>query len=93
MDDFVSFPEVLDLAPFLAPNRSDYKVVPTPLGPRAPYMDWSTPEQGPELQPVLYRLYGMSFHLCTDTAEIFSRRGPPRYDGRRSLRRILSRGS
>jgi len=58
MDDFVSFPEMLDLAPYLAPNRNDYKVTPTASGPRAPYMDWASPEQGPELEPVLYRLYG-----------------------------------
>lgn len=59
MDDFVSFPEVFDLSPYLAPNRNDYKVVPTPSGPHAPYMDWPSPEHGPETQePVMYRLYG-----------------------------------
>lgn len=58
VDDFVSFPETLDLAPFLAPNRNDYKLVPTSSGYRAPYMDWASPEEGPELEPVMYRLYG-----------------------------------
>ena len=58
MDDFISFPETIDLAPYLAPNRNDYKVVPSATGPRAPYMDWASPEQGPELEPVMYRLYG-----------------------------------
>jgi ubiquitin carboxyl-terminal hydrolase 16/45 len=60
MDDFVSFPEMLNLAPFLAPNRNDYKLVPTSSGMRAPYMDWSSPADGPELEPVMYRLYGRS---------------------------------
>jgi ubiquitin carboxyl-terminal hydrolase 16/45 len=54
----VSVPETLDLAPFLAPNRNDYKLVPTSAGYRAPYMDWASPEEGPELEPVMYRLYG-----------------------------------
>ncbi len=58
MDDFVSFPETLDLAPFLAPNRNDYKVVPTSSGPRAPYMNWDSPGHMPGLQSVMYRLYG-----------------------------------
>ena len=58
MDDYVSFPETLDLAPFMAPNRNDFKVVQTSTGPRAPYMDWALPEHSPELDPVLYRLYG-----------------------------------
>ena len=58
MDDYVSFPETLDLAPYMAPDRKDYKVVQTPEGPKAPFMDWQTPEQGPHLDPVNYRLYG-----------------------------------
>jgi len=59
MDDFVSFPELFDLSPYLAPNRNDYKLSPTPAGLRAPYMDWPSPEHGPETQePVMYRLYG-----------------------------------
>jgi ubiquitin carboxyl-terminal hydrolase 16/45 len=58
IDDFVSYPETLDLAPYLAPDRNDYKTVMTPTGPRARYMDWTTPEQGPELTPVMYKLYG-----------------------------------
>lgn len=58
MDDPVSFPEILDLAPYMAPNRNDYKTAHTPTGPRAPYMDWATPDQGPVTEPVYYRLYG-----------------------------------
>lgn len=58
MDDFVSFPEVLDLAPYMAPNRNDYKMANTPLGPRAAYMDWASPDQGHNLDPVNYKLYG-----------------------------------
>ena len=60
MDDFVSFPEVLDLAPYMAPNRNDYKMANTPSGPRAAYMDWASPDQGHNLDPVNYKLYGMS---------------------------------
>lgn len=61
MDDFISFPEVFDLAPYLAPNRNDYKLAPTAHGPRAPYMDWPSSEHGPDSQePVMYRLYGQS---------------------------------
>ncbi|WRT67214.1 uncharacterized protein IL334_004180 [Kwoniella shivajii] len=65
IDDFVSFPENLDLAPFLAPNRQDYKVHQTTNGPKATYMDWPNPEQGPELEPVMYRLYAVVVHLGT----------------------------
>ena len=63
MDDYISFPETLDLAPFMAPNRNDFKVVQTPSGPRAPYMDWTLPEHSPELDPVFYRLYGNLFPI------------------------------
>jgi ubiquitin carboxyl-terminal hydrolase 16/45 len=59
MDDFVSFPEVLDLAPYMAPNRNDYKMAHTAQGTRAPYQDWASPDQGHHLDPVNYRLYGM----------------------------------
>ncbi|WVF72229.1 hypothetical protein IAT40_007041 [Kwoniella sp. CBS 6097] len=66
IDDFVSFPETVDLAPFLAPNRKDYKVHQTSNGPRAAYMEWANPEQGPsELEPVMYRLYAVVVHLGT----------------------------
>ncbi|RXK38581.1 hypothetical protein M231_04087 [Tremella mesenterica] len=64
VDDFISFPPKLDLAPFLAPNRSDYKIVQTTAGPRAPYMDW-TLEAGPKLEPVMYKLYAVVVHLGT----------------------------
>nr|XP_018263762.1 uncharacterized protein I303_03635 [Kwoniella dejecticola CBS 10117]OBR85920.1 hypothetical protein I303_03635 [Kwoniella dejecticola CBS 10117] len=65
IDDFVSFPESLDLAPFLAPNRQDYKLHQTPNGPKAAYMEWANPEQGPDLEPVMYRLYALVVHLGT----------------------------
>ncbi|ORY27212.1 hypothetical protein BCR39DRAFT_539027 [Naematelia encephala] len=65
VDDFISFPETFDLAPFLTPNRNDYKVVPTSSGPRAPYMDWPSPEHGPEMKPVMYKLYALVVHLGT----------------------------
>ncbi|KAK4683803.1 hypothetical protein P7C73_g6422, partial [Tremellales sp. Uapishka_1] len=75
MDDFVSFPETLDLAPFLAPNRSDYRTVQTPTGPHANFMDWASPEQGPELTPVNYKLYGgcpVRLQLDTDVSPLIS---------------------
>lgn len=94
MDDFVSFPETLDLAPFLAPNRNDYKVVPTSSGPRAPYMNWDMAGHGPEMKPVLYRLYGRpSRRFIGLLADGSSRRGPPWHNGWRSLHRLLPRRS
>lgn len=65
MDDFVSFPEMLDLAPFFAPNRSDFKLTRTPGGVHAPFMDWPSPEKGPELNPVWYKLYAIVVHMGT----------------------------
>jgi len=69
MDDFVSFPEVLDLAPYMAPNRNDYKMANTPSGPRAAYMDWASPDQGHNLDPVNYKLYGMFLLLTYHAAD------------------------
>lgn len=64
MEDIVSFPERLDIAPYLAPNRKDYKVSQTPNGPHAPYMDWPNPMQGPEtVESVMYRLYAVVVHV------------------------------
>ncbi|WOO84323.1 putative ubiquitin carboxyl-terminal hydrolase 7 [Vanrija pseudolonga] len=65
MDDFVSFPEMLDLAPFFAPNRSDFKLTRTSAGVHAPFMDWPSPEKGPELSPVWYKLYAIVVHMGT----------------------------
>ncbi|KAL1406772.1 hypothetical protein Q8F55_006177 [Vanrija albida] len=66
MDDFVSFPEMLDLAPFFAPNRSDFKLTRTPGGGvHAPFMDWASPEKGPDVNPVWYKLYAVVVHLGT----------------------------
>lgn len=61
----MSFPETLDVAPFMAPNRNDFKVVPTPNGPRAPYQDWPSPEQCPDRQAMPYKLYAVVVHLGT----------------------------
>ncbi|KAL7425092.1 hypothetical protein Q5752_000780 [Cryptotrichosporon argae] len=64
VDDFVSFPEKLDLSQFMAPNRADFKVAPTAQGAKAPYMDWTSPD-GPEPAPIMYRLYAVVVHLGT----------------------------
>jgi hypothetical protein len=59
IDDFVSFPERIDLSPFLAPERQDYKVVIGPDGVgRAKYQDHPPGDIGPDLVPMRYRLYG-----------------------------------
>lgn len=58
MDDPCSFPLTFDLAPFMAPNRKDFKVVQTAQGPRAPYMDWAGPDNPPTPAPLPYKLYG-----------------------------------
>lgn len=62
VDDFMPFPESLDLAPFLAPNRHDYRLHQTPEGLRAPYQDWAS-DRAPEVQPCMYRLYGMVVNI------------------------------
>jgi ubiquitin carboxyl-terminal hydrolase 16/45 len=49
IDDFIPFPEELDLAPFMAPDRQDYK------GEHPAYLDWA---EGPTVAPSPYRLYG-----------------------------------
>lgn len=61
----MSFPDTLDLSPFMAPNRNDFKVVPTPQGLRAPYQDWPSPEQCPDRTPMPYTLYAVVVHLGT----------------------------
>jgi hypothetical protein len=93
MDDFVSFPEVLDLAPYMAPNRNDYKLSHTAQGPRAPYMDWISPDHGPSSEAVNYRLYGMSFCPAKSKhiADNLSGGSPPRNHGWRTLYRLLPR--
>lgn len=64
IDDFVSFPERIDLSPFLAPERQDYKVVIGPDGVgRAKYQDHPPGDTGPELVPMRYRLYAVVVHL------------------------------
>ncbi|KAJ9111636.1 hypothetical protein QFC19_000992 [Naganishia cerealis] len=63
-DEFISFPDLLDLSPFIAPSRSDYKVTIGPDGVgRAPYMDHPPGDMGPELTPMRYKLYGTSDKL------------------------------
>ncbi len=59
MDDYVSFPEILDVAPFMAPDRDDYK--PTLMADgtlHARYQDHPPGDKGPKLTPMLYKLYG-----------------------------------
>lgn len=59
-DEFISFPELLDLSPFIAPSRTDYKISVGPDGVgRAPFMDHPPGDMGPELNPMRYKLYGM----------------------------------
>ncbi|ORX39976.1 hypothetical protein BD324DRAFT_648593 [Kockovaella imperatae] len=65
IDDYASFPELLDLSPYMAPNRNDYKMVQTPYGPRAPFMDWPSPDHGPHAEPVMYKLYAVVVHMGT----------------------------
>lgn len=58
-DEFISFPDLLDLSPFIAPSRSDYKIAVGPDGiGRAPYTDHPPGDMGPELNPMRYKLYG-----------------------------------
>lgn len=57
IDDFIPFPEELDLAQFMAPNRADYK------GEHPPYLDW--PPEGPTIPSVPYKLYAIVVHLGT----------------------------
>lgn len=64
MDDPCTFPLTFDLAPFMAPNRKDFKVVQTPQGPRAPYMDWAGPDNPPTPAPLPYKLYGEFRNPC-----------------------------
>lgn len=66
MDDFVSFPETLNLAPFMAPNRTDFKCTRTASGAlHAPFMDWTAPDHPPEAAPMPYRLYAVVVHKGT----------------------------
>lgn len=59
IDDYVSFPEKLDLSPFIAPRRSDYKIEIGADGVgRAKYLDHPPGDKGPKFQPMRYRLYG-----------------------------------
>jgi ubiquitin carboxyl-terminal hydrolase 16/45 len=61
IDDFVSFPEKIDLSPFLAPERTDYKVQIGPDGiGRANYESHPPGDKGPDLVPMRYKLYGKS---------------------------------
>jgi len=55
IEDFVSFPEMLDMSPFMAPRREDYGLKagrgrPSALSRR-------------EDEPVMYRLYGVVVHI------------------------------
>ncbi|KIY45106.1 cysteine proteinase [Fistulina hepatica ATCC 64428] len=58
LDDYVSFPLLLDLTPYLAPNRADYRM-----------RDWECKGKGkanldvPPPEPCLYRLYAVVVHI------------------------------
>ncbi|KAJ9118222.1 hypothetical protein QFC22_004129 [Naganishia vaughanmartiniae] len=63
-DEFISFPDLLDLSPFIAPSRSDYKITIGPDGVgRAPYMEHPSGDMGPELTPMRYKLYSVVVHV------------------------------
>lgn len=63
-DEFISFPDLLDLSPFIAPSRSDYKISIGPDGiGRAPYMEHPPGDMGPELTPMRYKLYSVVVHV------------------------------
>jgi ubiquitin carboxyl-terminal hydrolase 16/45 len=67
VDDFVSFPEILDIAPFMAPNRADYRPALMPDGTvRARYLDYPQGD-GPHVDPMLYKLYGVVVHIGSST--------------------------
>ncbi|CAE6417084.1 unnamed protein product [Rhizoctonia solani] len=56
LDDFVAFPEVLDVAPFVAPNREEYG-----LKGRGKKVGWFGQKKDKEV-PVKYRLYAVVVH-------------------------------
>ncbi|CAE7212076.1 unnamed protein product [Rhizoctonia solani] len=56
LDDFVAFPEVLDIAPFVAPNREEYG-----LKSRGKKVGWFGQKKDREV-PVKYRLYAVVVH-------------------------------
>ncbi|KAJ9099815.1 hypothetical protein QFC21_003815 [Naganishia friedmannii] len=63
-DEFISFPDLLDLSPFIAPSRGDYKISIGPDGiGRAPYMEHASGDLGPELTPMRYKLYSVVVHV------------------------------
>lgn len=70
IDDFASFPEMLDLGPFVAPRRSDYKepnpptIMDSANPPRARYLDHPPGDRGPaDPTPIKYRLYAVVVHV------------------------------
>ncbi|CAE6427416.1 unnamed protein product, partial [Rhizoctonia solani] len=57
LDDFVAFPEILDIAPFVAPNREEYG-----LKRRGKKVGWFGQKKDKEV-PVKYRLYAVVVHI------------------------------
>ncbi|CAE6457633.1 unnamed protein product [Rhizoctonia solani] len=57
LDDFVAFPEVLDIAPFVAPNREEYG-----LKGWGKKVGWFGQKKDKEV-PVKYRLYAVVVHI------------------------------
>ncbi|KAJ1302151.1 hypothetical protein OPQ81_000979 [Rhizoctonia solani] len=57
LDDFVAFPEILDISPFVAPNREEYG-----LKGREKKVGWFGHKKDKEA-PVKYRLYAVVVHI------------------------------
>ncbi|KAI6131434.1 peptidase C19, ubiquitin carboxyl-terminal hydrolase 2 [Pisolithus croceorrhizus] len=53
LDDYISFPEYLDLAPYLAPRREDYFVTKVAVGRG----------RAKRMEPCMYRLYAVVVHI------------------------------
>jgi hypothetical protein len=53
IDDFIAFPEYLDMKPFIAPRKEDYGLRPTKF----------TNNKGAYDDQVMYRLYSVVVHI------------------------------
>jgi hypothetical protein len=58
LDDYVSFPEYLDLSPFLAPRKEDYG-----LGKKRKEKEAKKKGGNPREERCMYRLYGVVVHI------------------------------
>jgi ubiquitin carboxyl-terminal hydrolase 16/45 len=57
IDDYVSFPEYLDLSPFLSPRKEDYG-----LGKKRKEKE-AKKKSNPREERCMYRLYGVVVHI------------------------------